>query len=290
MTFGFIVDQTGNGNYTTISAAVSHAMAGVTIAVRPGIYIENINLINGINITACTGDAISGNTVIEGMLSISSGTATISNIFLRTNSNPAISVTGTNPASILLESCYLNSTNSNIFINFTNTNSSSFINIHNCFGNILGTGSYWSSTSPGHIGVQSSFLGNSGLSTTPNISTSTSIDIIASGISCCQYLNGSGSIAIGNSDLDCSPLNSSSISLLGTSGATLTNVYTASGTAISINIGSGCFMAAMGANISSSNANYVISGGGTLLYNNLSFPGSCHNVAVSTMTRMGYLG
>jgi len=288
MTFGFIVDISGNGNYTNITSALSAATAGVTISVRPGIYEEDLPLKDKVNIVACTGDSISGNTIIKGMCSLISGVATISNILLETNGNYAISVTGTDKCTLNLENCYLKSTASNASINFSNSNSNSSVNIRNCQGDILGNGCYWIGTSPGILNVQSSFLFNSSCSTTPNYCTQTHVDIISSGLCSVIAFNGSGNLAIGNTDLNCLLTNTNAISLTGTSSATLTNIYVSSGIATAIIINTGCFVAAMGVNVFSTNF-YAICGGGALLYNNLSFPVSA-NVAVTNMGRMGYLG
>jgi hypothetical protein len=287
MTFGFIVDQSGNGNFTTLTSAMSAAYSGVTITMRPGIYIEDVTFKDGVNVSASTGDSESGNTKIIGKCTITSGVVTISNIFL-TNTDYAIEVSGSNTVGLNLDSCFLSASGTNAFINFTNSNSSSSVNIYYSQGNITGSGAYWNSTSPGHIGIQSSFLYNSSHSTSANTSINTHIDIISSGFSSRLVLNGAGSLAIGNSDMDCSTLNSATIFLNGSSSATLTNCYIASGNGQAILINTGCFACAMGVNIISTGT-YAINGNGTLLYNNLSFPGTS-TVAVTNLTRMGYLG
>ena len=56
-----VVDQSGNGDFTTISAAVEAAVAGDTILVRPGTYEESVAIDKDIEIL---GDASDSSTVI----------------------------------------------------------------------------------------------------------------------------------------------------------------------------------------------------------------------------------
>lgn len=146
-TCDFIVDPTpGLGSYQTIGAALSAAVAGQTIFIRPGTYTENLTLKAGVNLVGYPADADSPIAQIVGKISASySGSSSISGIRLDTNSDYCLSVTGSSTA-LYLESCLVISVNNNAvnvtngllyFYNCEGSNQSSSYNIFNVSGGLI---------------------------------------------------------------------------------------------------------------------------------------------------------
>lgn len=167
---GWIVDQNGQGDFTTIGSALTAAStASYTgdIFIRDATYTENPALVAGVNLVAWNTDAPSGTVIINGECTFSSaGTVNISGIELKTNSNYLLAVTGSSASIINLLNCNLNCLN-NTGIDFTSSSSSSIINITNCIGN-LGTTSIGihTSSSSGTINYFGCNFTNTGASTT----------------------------------------------------------------------------------------------------------------------------
>lgn len=180
-TFGpakFIVTSSATpwlGTHTSIASAITSAAAlgaPQTIYLLTGTYTENITLQPGINLSAWGSDSSqggSGNVIISGKLTMTAaGTCSLFGIQLQTNSDYLIEVTGSVASRVELTDCYLNCSN-NTGIHFTSSSSGSYISLLNCNGDIGTTGiSLFTSSSPGQIYLNDSFITNSGGSTTPS--------------------------------------------------------------------------------------------------------------------------
>lgn len=186
----YIVSSAGTSgtgaNYSTINAAyAAAALAGIaaTIFVMPGstgTYTENLVLTTPlINITAFQGDGLTPTVTIIGKISASfAGNATISGIRLQTNSDFAISVTGSNATDIRLKGCYLNGTNNNL-IQYTSSNVSSRIRLLECETDTTTTGiALFTMTAGGTLALHNSNIRNSSNSLTASTYTGSSAGAI----------------------------------------------------------------------------------------------------------------
>ena len=134
-----IVDTTGQGDFTTIQAAITAASSGQDIFVRPGTYTENLTLKAGVNLVGWGTDASQNNTgtvQITGKATFTgAGTVNINGIQLNTNSDYLLAVTGSSASVVSLSNCFLNCSN-NTGIDFTSSAAGATINITACDGNI----------------------------------------------------------------------------------------------------------------------------------------------------------
>lgn len=165
----FIVDPSAaNGAYTTISSALTDAVSGTTIFIRPGTYTENLALKDGVNLTAFTRDV---NTVtIVGTITMNvAGTVNISGVTVQTNAATAVSFTSANLQSLTFTNCTLTSTNFDLITN-SNSNVSSILTFNNC---TLSAALTYKNFACSHAGTLQVISGNVG-GATVTASTSTS--------------------------------------------------------------------------------------------------------------------
>ena len=166
----FIVGDTSNGaNYSTIAAAIAAASAGDTVYIqaRSTAYTENLTLKAGVNLCSFTCDSMTPNVKIVGKLSFSAaGTVSISGIWLETNSDNFLAITGSAASIVNLLGCYLNCTNATGIV-FSSSSASAVLRISNCYGDITTTGitMFSDSSAGGMLVIYCRFL-NSGNSTT----------------------------------------------------------------------------------------------------------------------------
>ena len=134
-----IVDATGQGDFTTIQAAITAASSSQTVFIRPGTYTESLSLKAGVNLSAFGSDSSSngtGKVIISGNATLSTaGSVTISGIQLQTNSAAFLTVSGTLASIVNLNNCYLNSLNAT-GISYSSSSDSSCSNIPKTIGNI----------------------------------------------------------------------------------------------------------------------------------------------------------
>ena len=283
----FIVSSSAaNGTHTTIASALTASSSGDTIFIRPGTYTEDLTLKSGVNLTSFSGDSpivtnpTVQNVLIIGKLSASfSGSCSISNISLRTNSDHFLSVTGSSPLRIALNMCYLDIRgNAGIFC----SNPSAQIQFNSCEGDLDGTASYFD-ISDGGVKFQYSEFGNSSLSTVPSTLSGGSI-LIAYSTFNSLISNSSASTSIYQSSMGSSALNSSCIQLTGTGSCEINQSDLGSGTASCITVGASSTAVCRNSFLNSSNAN-VITGAGTLNYGLIGFSGSSsgHNVTTENI-------
>ncbi len=77
---------TQGANYTTIESALTDAVSGQTIFIRPGTYIEDLTLKAGVNLSSYDCDELTQNVTIVGKLTaIFEGKVSINGIRIQTN-------------------------------------------------------------------------------------------------------------------------------------------------------------------------------------------------------------
>jgi hypothetical protein len=190
-----IVDATGHGDFTTISAALSAASAGQVIFVRPGIYTENPTLKADVDICAFIANAVSQNVTINGKCSYSgSGDVAISGICLQTNSDYALEVTGSSASVVSLINCSINMTN-NAGIHLSSSSSSAGIGLSFCIGNSNSGETLFVVSGAGSLGIVQTQIGGTPSSTASTFSSSGTLDIYYSTINSPITTSGSSSVA-----------------------------------------------------------------------------------------------
>jgi hypothetical protein len=289
---GFIVDKLGNGDFKTIATALTAAVSGDTIFIRPGTYTENITLKAGVNLcayepsaTLLAPNANIPNVIINGTCTFSTaGIVGISGISLQTNSAAALIVAGSAASVVFLDKCFINASNST-GITFSSSSASSLISINYCGGDIGTTGiALFAHSAAGNIGIAYSEFSNSGASVTASTCSGTgsffpTYMYMESGITF-----SSSSTCIGNHCNFSMSANQTVITTSGTNTVTFEHTtFATNGAATAINIGATSTVALHYAFLSSSNAS-TISGTGTLEFTNLVFNSVASLAAGLTLT------
>lgn len=283
-----IVDPTVNfGNYTTIGAALTAAVAGQTIGIRPGTYTENPTLVPGVNLTALGMDGLDPHVTISGTCTLSSaGAVTMTGMCLSSNGAPALAVSGSGACNISLFGCNILANGSDTAINFTNSNAASSITTYSCIGNIsASTGTFYTSSGTGAaLNFNDSTFSNSGASTNASSNSAGSVNFDNSTI----YfpISGSGSSAIGanTSSFNCSSINTIPVTYGGTIQNNATYCQYGGGTAAAMSISASCTARVNYCNIDSTAA-HAITGAGTIDYNFISFSNTATNINTTTQYR-----
>jgi hypothetical protein len=288
----FIVDGTtpANGTHSTISSALTSAVSGDTIFIRPGTYTENLTLKAGVNLCANTCDALTPNVTISGTCTFTSGgTVSISGIRLQTNSAALLSVTGSAASIVNLNDCYLNCTNAT-GISYTSSSSNSSINIANCKGDLGTTGiGLFSSSSAGQINFQNSQFSNSGGSSTASTISAGSINAFYSIFIFPISTSGTATISINFSIINTSAQSVIAFTHNGTgANSRMGDNLIASGSAAAISVGTGATLTFVQNEVSSSNATAVITGAGSIFYSPVNFSGSGKIISTTTQTPINF--
>jgi hypothetical protein len=282
-----IVDSTGQGDFTTIGAALTAATSGQTIFVRPGTYTENITLKAGVNLAAYECDATTPNVIINGKCTFTAaGSVSISGIQLQTNSDFCLAVTGSAASIVYLNNCNINALN-NTAISFTTSSSSAAIWLNGCLGNIATTGiAMFSSSSAGSIFLNNVVFHNDGASTTA--------DSISAGTFAANYyynrhattISGSAIFGASYCHFNAVSVNSTGLNFTSTGASgTARHCYFGGGTQSAVSIGAGAALTLTYTEVNSSNTN-AITGSGSLSYDFISFTGSSAVCNVTTQTRI----
>jgi hypothetical protein len=126
-----IVDATGGGDFLTIQSAVTAAVAGDTVFVRPGTYAESVTFKPGVNVTAFDTDGVSKSVFLQGNSIISAaGTYYISNIAIdTTTSSYGLNITGSNQCTVYFNRCLFPGDGPTSSLGFTNTNAATEVTI-----------------------------------------------------------------------------------------------------------------------------------------------------------------
>ncbi len=279
-----VAPTVGEGDYTTLTAALAAASPGDTIFVREGTYVEDLTLVAGVNIASLGGEGEQGNVTIQGKCSFSgSGTVTIYGLKLQTNSDYCISVTGSSASSLILKGCSLIGTN-NTLIQYTSSSSSSEIQLYDCTSDLQTTGiALYSSSGAGTLSFSLHTARNSGASTTlPTFSAGT-LQIKDSSSKCPIAANGGNINSCTHTRIDTSAINTTALTISSSGSALLYNSGLSSGTAAALSVGSGTTVGMYSCNVSSSNANPV-TGAGTFEYSAVSTNSSTGTFNPSTLT------
>ena len=264
-----IVDATaGAGNYTTIASALTAAVSGQTIFIRPGTYTENLTLKVGVNLTAFGSDSSlngTGDVIINGTCTLTTaGTVTISGIQLQTNSAALLAVTGSVASVVNLNNCYLNCSN-NTGITYSSSNASSGVNIINCQGNLGTTGiAFFTSTSTGAILFENVYITNTGSSTTASTSSAGLILLRFTYFYFPLSVTSTGSVDTFSSIINTAGFNTTALTTAGTGISSFVNGTFTSGSASAISAGSGTAVNLYNCLYQSSNTN-ALTGAGTIL-------------------------
>jgi hypothetical protein len=156
--------------HTTIASAIASASAGDDIFIKPNTYTENLTLKAGVNLVGFTGDgqnSSSPQVFILGKCSYTgSGPVTLSNLFLGTNNDYCLSVTGSSASVVNVINCTFNCT-TNTGIQFSSSSALSQINILNC--QTVLTSGLFAHTSAGTLSIYGHQASNTG--TTASTST-----------------------------------------------------------------------------------------------------------------------
>jgi hypothetical protein len=283
---GFIVDKLGNGDFTTIGAALTAASSGDTIFIRPGTYTENPALKAGVNLSAMPGDDNVGNVTILGECTFSSaGSVAINNIQLETNSNYVLSVTGSVASVVTLNGCYLDLTN-NTGIQYTSSSSSSAITLNDCAGGLGTTGiAIFSSSGAGSINFLFCFFTNTGSSTTSSTSSAGAAAFYYCEINSPITTSSTSGFLSDYTLFSTAALNTTTLTIGGSGQNGLTCCQVMAGTATAISIGSTATVS--NCDITSSNTN-AIAGAGTISYSVINFIGSSKVISTSTQDPLNY--
>lgn len=269
------------GNYTTIAAALTASSSGDTIFLRTGTYTENLTLKAGVNLVAFECDALTPNVTIIGKATFTAaGTVSISGIRLQTNSDFVLAVTGTAASIVNLENCYLNCTN-NTGISFSSSDATAIISLFNCISNLGTTGiALYTSTSAGTILFESCILRNSGNSVTASTHSAAQVSLRYCNAQIVFSCSSTASFVVESSGF--SSVNTTQFAITGTGSSTFEYSFMNSGNQACITIGSGASASVNFCRLTSSASN-VITGAGTLISGDNSYPSSA-TTSVTTNT------
>lgn len=283
----FIVDaNAANGTHTTIQAAITAAVSGQTVFVRPGTYTENLTMKAGVNLASYDCDSFTPNVSIVGTLACSySGTVSISGIRLTTNSANIISLTGANVTIFNMYNGYLNCTN-NTGISSTGSNAGSQVNIFNCTGALGTTGIAYHTVTNGTINFVNCFLNNSGGSTTASTCSGSTVSYRSSSFGHVVTTSGTtANLLMINSQNDCSAINTTAINANATFATPnqIANSRISSGSATPISIGSGATCVIANSSLDSSNGT-AVTGAGILVYGGVVQTSTVGTLSATTLT------
>lgn len=286
---GFVVDASATpgtrGTFTTIQAAITAAVAGQTVFIRPSTtpYTENLTLKAGVNLAAFTGDGGSGTVTIIGTATLTTaGTVAISGIRLQTDGAFLLAVTGTAASVVKLYDCFLNITD-NTGISFTSSDAASSIMVIDCWGNIGTTGiTTYAHSGAGNMRFQNTTIDNSGASTTAStVSGSGSVQYLSSYLSFITTTSSTSSYL--SEFCQQGAANAVALTCGGTGNNSTTGTLYASGNVAAISVGTGATLFANNISVRSS-ANPAITGLGNLTYNEIAFQDTGNTINTSTLT------
>lgn len=279
-----IVDATGQGDFTTIAAALTAAVSGQTIFIRPGTYTENLTLVTGVDIVSFPGEGNTGNVIINGNCTLSTaGIVTISGIQLKTNSAAILTVSGSVASILNLVGCNLNMGTTAIV--YSSSSSSSQVNIYNCTGNIsAGSVTPINMSSTGALTMSYCNITNIGASTTATTMSAGTATFNYNNLQFAITNSSTAGITSAYNTFNTAAINTTPFTIGGS--GTNTSQYDTflAGTASGISAG-GTLKVIYGT-VSSSNTN-AVTGGGTLTTIGLNFIGTSHLNNATTTTGSG---
>lgn len=282
----WIVDATaGQGTHTTIAAALTAASSGQTIFIRPGTYTENLTLKAGVNLVAYLGDSYTPNVTIVGKCTFTgAGTVTLSGLYLKTNGDFFLAVTGSAASVVNVVGCFLDC-HDNTGISYTSSSSSSAIDIELC-NYLYGTNTtpLFASSGAGAISfLYTQSTGSVSSSSGANTCSAGTVNSAYSTISSPITFSGTANLSAIGATFATQSVNATCLTIGGSTTSEAINCYFLSGTASSISVSVGCTLHLKGsATVSSSNAN-AITGAGVLKYASIDFIGSSSTINTTTI-------
>ena len=284
-----IVDAAGQGDFTTIAAALTAAVSGQTIFIRPGTYTENPTLVAGVDLVSFSGEGQTPNVIIKGNCTFSTaGTVTISGIQLQTNSANCVTVSGSAASILNLVGCFINCTN-NSGISLSSSGGPQ-INLYQCNGSLGTTGiSYFVASGNGTM----FFYNGQYINTASNVTASTTStpSIYMYNVDFWQPITTSsfGSVGLHGSQINTGSsgiggvTNTTALTLAGSGTSYSTNSTFGSGSASCISIGTGTKLTLSNCIVDSTNTN-AITGAGTLITYGTVFTNTSHQTNVTTQS------
>lgn len=285
----YIVD--GNGlstgcTHTTIASALTSASSGETIFVRPGTYTEDLTLKAGVDIVSDGGSVINNNTQIIGKCSASfTGKSSILGIYLQTNGDYAIEISGTSATVVEVGLCYCEAADFG-FCNNSSSSSSAVIEFNKCNGEYSDDVSFFTCSSPGGLRWKHGYVMHNSSSPTACAISAGQMSIWFSRVECYFAFTGSGSAnwqhsTVGYDDLLAATIDSTIQSVV-------RNCLILAQTAQAFTVASGSELEIMNCTIDSNNATAVISGAGTTIYSNLTMEGTGYIISTTSQTVFSY--
>lgn len=255
--------------YTSIQTAINAAAAagGGTVALRSGIYVENITLSAGVNLVGFSGFSLTPSTVINGTVTASfAGSVTITNIGITENVGSPIVISGAAATTLILLNCVINCANSDV-ISCTNTNS--FVVFYFSILNQAGAFKFFDVTG-GRLNFAFSFLFG-GPTVVNNTISGGQISIINSNVLGGITITGTGQLSGRGGQINARTGFAIDQQVVGTN-ATLTDVDITTSAALSpvINIPAGSEVYLSDCRIGGSAAT-VVSGAGIFTFDNIRF-------------------
>jgi hypothetical protein len=307
----FVVDpsttQGTRGTFSTIQAAITAAVAGQNIYIRPGNYVENLTMKAGVDLFAETGAGFTDIVQIRGTITCTyDGRASISGCQLISGDSDGILVSGANATVLTVINCKLSQAAS-VATHYSLVCSAAAAEVYffACFGSTNVNGA-WFNVSAGLVSVNNVGFSNNGGSTVQNLISNGnfklfgcsigtdntvgtgftvsggSLTAISSNISGQVVSTGTGRLSISESRIF-TP-NAIALTAGGSQSQECFNSVITAGTASAISVGSTLQLTNCTVNSNNTNA---ITGSGTLSYGGSVFYGS--SSLINTTTQVPYV-
>ena len=277
----FMVGTDSYSGYSTIASAVSAAAAAdlpQNVYIKPKVngtaYTENFTLPPGVNLVG-----LGTTPIINGTITMDvTGTSTISNLTLQTNSATAISMSGAGQSpQLVMYNCNLNGITDNPIITLSTAGAG--LNMIGCYGNISNGASYFDISAGAAFLVGANLEGGETTGTT--VVSGGSLSLFSCLFVSNVALSGGSGLNYNSSQVGAGDNANVAITGSGTT-AYIFACQLFSGTAAAITVGAGSFCHVYGETIIDATATDVITGSGTLNYSAISFSNSGSGITVST--------
>ena len=171
------------GTFQTITAALTAAVSGQTIYVRPGSYVENLTLKAGVDICAMTGDAYSTTVSITGSITATyAGRASITGCRLVSGTSDGVTISGASATVLTIKDCVLSqAAGAGTHYSMVMSNGAAELYVFDCFGTTDANGS-WLNCTNGQVLIQNVNFANNGGTSLNNLVSGGSVKIESSRI------------------------------------------------------------------------------------------------------------
>lgn len=293
----FIVDASAaKGSHTTIAAALSDAVSGQTIGIRPSssAYNEDLTLKAGVNLFAMSGDELTPNVTIKGKCTATfAGTASFSGIRFETDADFALVVSGASATVLIFDECYFNCTD-NTGISLTSSSSSSLIEINRSDCNLGTTGiAVFAHSGAGEISFNWSFIANTGGSVTASTASDSGIVRYRN-----SFINTSTTISSTarlQATFSTIAMTTDQIAITINGTSLVDNIRccvlenTTAGTSEVLTIGAGALCKVTSSTLTANGTN-AITGAGTLQFAGCAFSGAAKAISTTTINHFSFKG